>query len=56
MASHDTQFHNLRATSQDNAARVQTLNEALRKLKERIDREHSNKNRVDESSVPKPKS
>ena len=55
MASHDTEFHNRRASSQDNATRIQKLNEALRKLKERVDREHSNRYRTDESKVDKPK-
>ena len=40
---HDTDFRRLRAISQDNSARIQKLNEELRKLKERIEREASKK-------------
>lgn len=40
---HDTDFRRLRAISQDNSARIQKLNEELRKLKERIAREGSKK-------------
>jgi len=56
MASHDAKRGKLRAISQDNTAGVQKLNEELRKLKQCIDREHSNKNRVDKASLRKPKS
>ena len=39
----DTDFRRLRATSQDNTVKIQKLNEELRKLKERIERETSAK-------------
>jgi hypothetical protein len=38
---HDTDFRRLRAASQDNTAHIQKLNEELRKLRERIERELS---------------
>ena len=40
---HDTEFRRLRAISQDNTAHIQKLNEELRKLRERIERELSKK-------------
>ena len=43
MASHDTELRRLRAISQDNSANIQKLNEELRKLKARIDREQATK-------------
>jgi hypothetical protein len=40
---HDTDFRRLRAISQDNTAHIQKLNEELRKLRERIERELTKK-------------
>jgi hypothetical protein len=54
---HDTDFRRLRATSQDTSAQIQKLNEELRKLKERIEREASKKTgtKRTEGNTRKPK-
>jgi len=58
MASHDTEFRTRRAASQDESAQMQKLNEELRKLKERIERETSKKSgtKGTESNMGNPKS
>ena len=51
---HDTDFRRLRAISQDNSARIQKLNEELRKLKECVDHEASKKTGTKRTQSTKP--